>query len=207
MKKYLAVSIAAFAILAITLRAFCYEADVTNISGAKYFPAAKEALEKAKSSIFLVMFTMESSAQKKDSKPNQLIEALISAKKRGVSIEVILEQNADLFLRKQTGGREAQAKIANAYKRLKDAGIKVYYDEPAKYTRAKGIVIDNKIVILGSNNWAEGSFDKNIGTNVLIRSERLANEILNYLKVVKISKEKSPGNRPHNPKKKAAQKK
>ena len=46
-KRYLAIFIIAFVVLGITARAFCYEAEVTDISRTKYFPAAKEMLSKA----------------------------------------------------------------------------------------------------------------------------------------------------------------
>lgn len=54
-----------FVWLGITARAFCYQAEVIDISGTKYFPAVKEALLKAEKSIKLVMFTIESSLYKK----------------------------------------------------------------------------------------------------------------------------------------------
>lgn len=54
--------------LGITARAYCYNAEVVNISGNKYFPAVKEALARVKESIYLVMFTIELSAEKQNSK-------------------------------------------------------------------------------------------------------------------------------------------
>lgn len=47
-------------------------------------------------------------------------------------------------------------------------------------------MIDKKIVILGSTNWTESSFDKSIETNLLVNSAGLADEILSYLKTIKI---------------------
>jgi len=178
--------IVALAVLGITARVFCYQADVTDISGAKYFPAVKEALSRAKKSISVVMFTIGSSVYKQNSRPNQLIDVLIEAKKRGVDVEVILDQNVDFVQRRHASEWETKIKSTRAYKRLKETGIKVYYDEPARYTHAKVVIIDKKIVILGSTNWTESSFDNNIETNVLINSEKLAEEILSYLKTIKI---------------------
>lgn len=179
--------------LAITTSAFCYQAEVTDISGTKYFPAVKEALAKAEKSINIAMFTMESSLLMPDSKPNKLIDTLIEAKNRGVDVEVILDQNIDFV---KSWGQlpsgtvslswEAKIKSTRAYKRLKDAGIKVYYDEPARYTHAKAVIIDKKIVILGSTNWSTSAFDNNIETSVLIDSSELAQEILSYLKTIKL---------------------
>ena len=186
MKKYLIVIIIALAVLGMTARVFCYQAEVNDISGAKYFPAVKDALSKAQNSVNVVMFTIESSLSRQDSKPNQLIDALIEAKKRGIDVEVILDQNVDFVQRRHASDWETKIKSTRAYKRLKDAGIKVFYDEPARYTHAKCVIIDKKIVILGSTNWTEASFDNNIETSVLINSLELAEEILAYLKTIKI---------------------
>jgi len=172
--------------LGVAARVFCYTAEVTDISGTKYFPAVKDAISNAQKSIYLVMFTIESSLSRQDSKPNQLIGALIEAKKRGIDVEVILDQNVDFVQRRHASDWETKIKSTRAYKRLKDAGIKVYYDEPARYTHAKCVIIDKKIVILGSTNWTESSFDNNIETSVLIISQELAEEILTYLKTIKI---------------------
>ncbi len=179
----------ALVLLGITARAFCYQAEVIDISGTKYFPAVKEALAKAEKSIYIAMFTIESSLYKENSKANQLIDELIEVKKRGIDVEVILDQNVDFVQRRHTSDWETKIKSTRAYKRLKDAGIKVYYDEPTRYTHAKAIVIDKKIVILGSTNWTESAFDNNIETDVLINSEGLAQEILGYLATIKKDEE------------------
>jgi hypothetical protein len=176
----------ALAVFGITARAFCYQADVTDISGSKYFPAVNEAITKAQRSIKVVMFAVESSLSRPDSKPNKLVNGLIEAKNRGVDVEVILDQNVDFVQRRHASDWETKIKSTRAYKRLKEAGIRVYYDEPARYTHAKTVIIDKKIVILGSTNWTESSFDNNIETSVLINSPELAEEILFYLKTIKI---------------------
>jgi len=187
--------IIALAIFGLTARAYpatnalagkCYEAEVTDISGTKYFPAVKEALSKAEKSINLVMFVIELSPYKEDLKADQLINALIEAKQRGVDVEVILDQNVDFVQRRSRSDWEAKVKSIKAYKRLKEAGIKVRYDEPVRYTHAKAIIIDKEIAILGSTNWTESSFNKNNEVNVLIKSKGLAGEFLSYIKTIKI---------------------
>ncbi|TAM42068.1 hypothetical protein EPN54_01420 [bacterium] len=186
MKRCLIIFLVTLVVLGITARAFCYQADIIDISGGKYFPAVNEEIAKAQKSINVVMFAMESSLTRPDSKPNKLIDALIGAKNRGVDVEVILDQNVDFVQRRNVNDWENKIKSTRAYKRLKEAGIKVYYDEPARYTHAKAVIIDKRIVILGSTNWTEASFDNNIETSVLINSTKLANEILTYLKTIKI---------------------
>jgi len=186
--------IIALAALGITARGYpatnalagkCYKAEVTDISGAKYFPAVREALSKARKSINLVMFIIELSPHKEDLKAGRLVNALIDAKQRGVDVEAILDQNVDFVQRRSASDWEAKIKSIGAYRRLKEAGIKVYYDEPVRYTHAKTIVIDRSIVILGSTNWTESSFDKSNEVNVLIKSKGLAEEVLSYIKTIK----------------------
>lgn len=199
MKKYLGIFIIALVLLGITARVYCYQAEVIDISGTKYFPAVKEALGKAEKSIYLVMFTIQlsssvdekrgqsqNSGQSPFSKVGQLIDALIEAKKRGVEVEVILDQNVDFVHRRHPSDWDVEIKSTRAFKRLKDAGIKVYYDEPARYTHCKTVIIDKKIVILGSTNWTESAFNNSIETNLLVNSAELADEILSYLKTIKI---------------------
>ena len=173
-------------VLGITVSAYGYQAEVTDISGTKYFPAAMEALSNAKKSINLVMFVIELSAYKENLKADQLIDGLIKAKQRGVEVEVILDQNVDFVQRRSTSDWEAKIKSIRAYKRLREAGIKVYYDEPVRYTHAKTIIIDKNVAILGSTNWTESSFNKSNEVNVLIKSKDLAEEILRYIKTIKI---------------------
>ena len=185
-KRYLAIFIIALVVFGMTTRAFCYEAEVTDISGSKYFPAVKEALSKAEESIYLVMFIIELSLYKERSKANLLIDELIKAKMRGVDVEVILDQNVDFVHRRHRSEWQAKIRSIRAYKSLKNAGIKVYYDEPTRYTHAKAIIIDKRIVILGSANWTEAAFDKSIETSVLIKSRKLADDILSYFKTIKI---------------------
>lgn len=179
-------SVTALAVLGITARAFCYQVEAIDISGTKYFPAVKEALSKAKESITVVMFVIEGSREKENSKPNQLVDALIEAKNRGVDVEVILDQNIDFVQRRHASEWGTKIKSAQAYKRFKEANIRVYYDDPARYTHAKAVIIDKKTIILGSTNWTESAFDKNIETNVLIDSPELAGEISAYLKTIRI---------------------
>jgi HKD family nuclease len=186
LKKYLTIFLIALAVLGITARAICYQAEVADISGTKYFPAVKEAISKAQKSINLVMFTIETPPEGQSSKTSQLIDELIQAKNRGVDVEVILDQNVDFVHRGHPSDWEVEIKSTRAFKRLKDAGIKVHYDEPARYTHCKTVIIDKKIVILGSTNWTESAFDNSIETDVLVNSAELAEEILRYLKTIKI---------------------
>jgi len=177
--------ITALAVLALTSRVFCSEVQVTDLSGAKYFPAVREAIAKAQKAVTVVMFTVEAS-ERNGSKPDQLVKELIDARKRGCDVRVVLDQNVDYVNRKEPGDWEPRIKSTIAYKRLKEAGVDVHYDEPMRYAHAKTVIIDERIVILGSTNWTGNAFDNSIETNVMIESGELAGRILEYLKTIKI---------------------
>lgn len=68
-----------------------------------------------------------------------------------------------------------------AYKQLREAGVDVHYDEISTYTHAKAIVIDEKVVILGSTNWTQTSLERSIETDVLIDSPELEQSVAEYL--------------------------
>ena len=163
-----------------------YSADVLDISGRKYYPAVKKAIEQARKSIYMVMFQVSLNPYHKNSKVYKMVDELLKAHKRGVDVRVILDQNIDFVNRRDKGRWAAEGKNAWCFKMLKEAGIDVYYDNLTTYTHAKTIVIDKEIVIIGSANWSENAFSKNVETNALIKSEELANELYEYFKKIKI---------------------
>lgn len=169
----------------ITSRVFCYEAEVTDISGAKYFPAVKEALSKAEKSIDMVMYQVSLRPYDKTSQVYSLVDELIKAHKRGIKVKVILDQNIDFVGEKGINRWVTEGKNSRCFKILKDAGIDVQYDDLTTYTHAKVLIIDNEIVIVGSANWSESALNKNFEVNTLIKSKELANEILASFKNIK----------------------
>ena len=171
------------------VRAFCYQGDVKNISGEKYFQAVKKAISEAKESIFMVMFKVGLRPYDKNSSVYQLVDELIDAHKREVKVKVILDQNIP-FEKENIDEWQVDDKNAWCYKMLKDAGIEIGYDDPNKYLHAKALVIDKEIVILGSANWTESALHKNFEANVLIKSKELAEELLKEFQEIKIEDDK-----------------
>ena len=191
-KKYLIVLVMAIAMLGITARAFCYQAEVTDISGTKYFPAVKEALSKAENSINMAMYFVGFNPNNKNSQVNGLVEELVNAHKRGVKLKVILDQGID-FSGDERGVRrwEIQRRNTAVFTYLKQQGIDIYYDTLSTITHAKAIVIDEQIVIVGSTNWSDSSLQKNWETSCLIRSKELAQQFLKYFSKITIDREVS----------------
>ncbi len=185
-KSIRTIFLTAFTVMFLTVKVFCYPADVQDISGSKYFPAVKEAIANAEKSIKAVMFLMELPQNKTNNKVQQLVNELIVAHERGVKVEVILDQNVDFVNQRHESDWLGKVRSFRAYKQLKEAGVAVHYDEISTYTHAKAIVIDEKIVILGSTNWTQTSLQRSIETDVLINSEEAARSYLEYFKTIQI---------------------
>ena len=79
---------------------------------------------------------------------NELVNDLIDAKKRGVTVKVILE------VTKLKANRLA-------YQKLKENNISVYFDTPKHLLHIKGVVIDDKYMFLGSANWSRAAIEDN----------------------------------------------
>ncbi|WP_240911625.1 phospholipase D-like domain-containing protein [Thermococcus sp. LS1] len=97
---------------------------------------------------------------------NDLIRALAEAEKRGVNVHVLLEDSPDIN----------QA----AYDYLKANGVDVSFDSLETTLHAKVVVIDGKIVFLGSHNWSESALYWNHEVSIKIVSEDLAQSLINY---------------------------
>lgn len=184
MKKYILVII--FALTLIPVRVFCYQGDIGDISGGKYFPAVKNAIKEARESIYMVMFKVGLRPYDKNSSVYQLVDELINAHKRGVKVKIILDQNIPFIGKENIDDWGVEDKNAWCYKMLKDSGIDVGYDDATTYTHAKALIIDEETIILGSANWTESAFHKNFETNVLIKSKELAEELLKEFQEIKI---------------------
>lgn len=166
--------------------ALSYQGDIEDVSDGKYFPAVQKAISEARESIYMVMFKVGLRPYDKNSSVYQLVEELVNAHERGVDVKVVLDQNIPFIGKEDVDDWEIEGKNAWCYKRLKETGIDVGYDDATKYTHAKALVIDEETVILGSSNWTESALHKNFETDVLIKSKELAQELLGEIKKIKI---------------------
>lgn len=168
-------------IVSVAVSADAYEADVEYISARDYFKTALREISKAQVSIDLFMFVVSFNPNEPKSKPARLLKSLVEAKKRGVEVNVYLDQNVDLF----NGTNEIEGKNNEAVDYIKMNGLNVYMDDKYNYSHSKALVIDKKIALIGSSNWSRSAFNRNQEANILVRSEKFAKEILDDLASVK----------------------
>jgi cardiolipin synthase len=136
--------------------------DVKPIPNSLYHPAVHKLLSEAKKSIYIVIFEMFYYPKYPQSLENQLVQDLIDAHKRGVNVEVILEQG--------TWGKVTERNKKEGGFMLSQAGIKVYFDSLTKTTHNKLIIVDERYTVIGSTNWSYHGLEKNNEASVLIDS-------------------------------------
>lgn len=148
-----------------------YDAKVKDADNKDYYQAALDVINSAEKSVTAVMYIISYDPREKDSKVKILMDALISAKKRGAAVKVVLEYHS-------LSDFTPQGLRYNAYNYLKDNGIPVFFDEmPNNCMHAKAVVADGKVTLLGSSNWSAAAFSSSYELNAVIVSELFARRI------------------------------
>ena len=127
MKKRIIIFLLLFSMIS---NARAYNAEVTDISSREYFKSVKTAIDSAQESIYMSMFVIALRPEHEGSVVHKLCDALIDAKKRGVMVKVILDQNINYYEDKS----EIEGKNTEAYNYLLKNGIEVSYDSKHKHT-------------------------------------------------------------------------
>ena len=146
-----------------------------------YFPALLKAIDEAQSEIFLSIFSFKAGVHK-NSYPDIVLAHLARAANRGIKIIVILEN---------TGGHDFKLDAENQQTKqlLEEKGVKVYFDSPYQTTHTKLIVIDERLVLLGSHNLTQAALKYNNEISILLDRPDLAKRARNYmLKIIKEAK-------------------
>ncbi len=156
---------------------------VYDLSNRNYFPRISKAISEAKNSVHIVMFEMRYYPNNTNSSENALVQELIKAHERNVSIKVVLEGGEDYL------GYDFISKQKQACAVLKNAGISVRFDPEGTTTHAKLLIIDSEIVIIGSTNWGEYALEKNYEASVMIVSKSLADDFEKYFNKIWFSSE------------------
>ena len=137
----------------------------------EYYRKAISAIENSRESVYVMMFLMKYDPGDSFDWANDLIRALVSARRRGVEVHVLLEDSLD----------DNRA----AYEYLRSNGVDVSFDSPQTTLHAKVIVIDGEIVFIGSHNWSESALYWNHEMSVRIYSKEIAEKVIEYFKNAK----------------------
>jgi len=154
---------------------------VVALKNNDFFPALLKAVDEARDEIFISIFSFRAGVHKR-SYPDRILAHLGRAVKRGVDVKVVLEITGKT-------SDELSAQNRKTKKLLEEQGVVVYLDSPKKTTHTKLIVIDQRLVILGSHNWTQSALKYNNEISLLVESQELAREARDYiLTIVKEAK-------------------
>lgn len=142
-----------------------------------YTPALITLIESARNSIKVCMFQAIYYPRKQNSPTNKILKALIQAHRRGVTVEVILDNGGSLGKVEETNRQTAQF--------LKNCGIAVYLDSPRIMTHTKFVTIDAAIAVLGSTNWTYSALARNHELSAIIYSHDAAVKMNEYFERVR----------------------
>jgi phosphatidylserine/phosphatidylglycerophosphate/cardiolipin synthase-like enzyme len=142
-----------------------------------YFPEVLRLIHNAQSSVKVCMFQVIFYPRQSDSPSNQLLVSLIDAQKRGVKVEVVLDNGGSLS--------EVAKSNTEAARFLKKAGVPVFFDGEQVTTHAKFLIIDNSIVVFGSTNWTYHALAKNNELSAVVYSPEAARSMNDYFERVR----------------------
>jgi phosphatidylserine/phosphatidylglycerophosphate/cardiolipin synthase-like enzyme len=154
-------------------QATAHLARVTLLPDRDYGEALLQGVRKARRSVLFTFFLFKS-GDSHANQPRQLVEELIGARRRGLAVTVVLEQDQGGKDRLNEQNRQTAAL-------LERGGVRVIFDSPRTTTHVKAAVIDDRFVYLGSHNLTESALRHNNELSVLIDSAELAAEVLAYL--------------------------
>jgi len=106
---------------------------------------------------------------------NTIVNDLIAAKGRGVTVKVVLEDSK---------ARESRA----AFERLKAAGIDIAFDTPAHLLHLKGVSIDCRYLFIGSANLSRAAIEDNYEATILSDSTPDAMAFEQYVATIPLNK-------------------
>jgi phosphatidylserine/phosphatidylglycerophosphate/cardiolipin synthase-like enzyme len=138
-----------------------------------YYYSILNDLRSANNCVYIAMYSMIYDPDDTFDWANDLIRELVNAKQRGVNVSVVIEY------RTYYGYIDDNLP---AYNYLHSNGVNVKLDNETDTDHLKLVVIDNKIVYVGSHNWSESALYYNHETSVKIISEEIAQSFIEYLK-------------------------
>jgi len=147
-------------------------AKVQFLPNRQYLGEAVSSIENAEKNIVISIYMFKTTDYTtQDTKHIQ--NALIRAAEKGLDVTVIMDiEKEEGFLNEVN--RETAEELA-------EEGINVIYDAPGTRTHTKLIVIDKKIVFIGSHNFTHSAMNYNNEASVKVISKDFAEKVLNYI--------------------------
>ena len=160
-----------------------------------YYENLLDSIKKARTSVSIMMATADYYPEYPEGLQNRLYDALVNAKNRGVRVRIILDKSNWSERVTRTNQKTAMY--------LRNKGLRVKFDDPKVTTHAKTVILDGKVVFLGSSNWNFPTYTETYQTNLKLVSPSVGRfysrffnsawkgEIPDRLKLPEISEDRS----------------
>ncbi|MBS3787290.1 hypothetical protein KGY79_03730 [Candidatus Bipolaricaulota bacterium] len=130
-----------------------------------YYDELLDSLREARSSISVLMATANYYPEYPDGLQSRLYDALVDAKERGVKVRIVLD--------KSDWSEEITKTNRETARYLRNRGLKVKFDDPEITTHAKTVILDEKVVFLGSSNWNFPTYTETYQANLKLVSAKV----------------------------------
>ena len=133
-----------------------------------YYGNLSVILSRANKSVYVIMYVIKYDPKDPRDPVNTLLNILINLSKRNVDVKIIVDD-------------ETYNSYNETINYLLSHNISVKLDESSgRTTHTKLVIIDGKIVFLGSHNWTQSALQRNHEVSVLIYNEDVAKILLRY---------------------------
>lgn len=146
-------------------------AELEDLEDREYYRAVIEDINGAEKEVLVAMYLMVYDPDDPEDWANDLIRALVKAHERGVAVKVIIEY------RTYRGTLEVNLE---AFKYLREHGVEVKLDNDTETDHYKLVIIDERIVYVGSHNWSEAGLYYNRETSIRVVDAGIARELREY---------------------------
>lgn len=146
--------------------------EIYVLTDQEYYQSIINDLRNANETILVAMYSMIYDPDDSLDWANDLIRELVYADERGVNVSVVIEYRTYWDYMDQN---------LEAYNYLLAHNVNVHLDSETSTDHMKLMIIDDKIVYVGSHNWSESALYYNHETSVKIVSEDIAKIFREYL--------------------------
>lgn len=135
--------------------------ETEYLVGAEFAPRVIELINEAKNKIDIAVFDWRWYPSSPGGSVGLFNTAIVSASLRGVAVRAVVNND----------------EIA---KRLSDAGILVHRVTTARLVHVKMILIDDRVVVIGSHNYTSQAFSVNMEASVVIQNQKPGNRLSTF---------------------------
>lgn len=139
--------------------------SVKPLFDSSYHRAVLDAIEGAKRSVKAAISHIDRGGR--NGPADQLVQALVKARARGVNVEVVLDYPQSRFGEVSKSG--PYKKNEEAIEFLKKKGCEAYFDTPERALHDKLVLVDHELAIIGTHDWTDDSLSVNNEVSVLVR--------------------------------------